>query len=142
MNILVIGNGFDLAHGLPTRYGDFLEWVKAEYELNIKLCERNMIDDFDRVNVDWAIIAFPSKIKVEEIKKENVQREIWGCISNNFWIDYFLNNLDHLGVDWIDFESEIKLMNYLTNFLIENFYIRDMSRYFMMQTEIGEESKK
>lgn len=26
MNILVIGNGFDLAHGLPTRYGDFLEF--------------------------------------------------------------------------------------------------------------------
>lgn len=24
MNILVIGNGFDLAHGLPTEYGDFL----------------------------------------------------------------------------------------------------------------------
>ena len=24
MNILVIGNGFDLAHGLPTKYGDFL----------------------------------------------------------------------------------------------------------------------
>ncbi len=26
MNILVIGNGFDLAHGLPTKYGDFLEF--------------------------------------------------------------------------------------------------------------------
>lgn len=24
MNILVIGNGFDLAHGLPTKYGEFL----------------------------------------------------------------------------------------------------------------------
>ena len=24
MNILVIGNGFDLAHGLPTKYTDFL----------------------------------------------------------------------------------------------------------------------
>lgn len=23
MNILVIGNGFDLTHGLPTKYGDF-----------------------------------------------------------------------------------------------------------------------
>jgi len=26
MNILVIGNGFDLAHGLPTKYKDFLEF--------------------------------------------------------------------------------------------------------------------
>ena len=30
MNILIIGNGFDLAHGLPTRYGDFIDNVKNE----------------------------------------------------------------------------------------------------------------
>ena len=29
MNIIVIGNGFDLAHGLPTKYTDFLEYVKV-----------------------------------------------------------------------------------------------------------------
>lgn len=28
MNILVIGNGFDLAHGLPTKYTDFWSWIK------------------------------------------------------------------------------------------------------------------
>lgn len=27
MNILVIGNGFDLAHGLPTTYQDFLKFT-------------------------------------------------------------------------------------------------------------------
>ncbi|MBQ8999135.1 MAG: hypothetical protein IJ086_10685 [Clostridium sp.] len=27
MNILVIGNGFDLAHGLPTKYYDFIEFI-------------------------------------------------------------------------------------------------------------------
>lgn len=32
MNILVIGNGFDLAHGLPTKYTDFLEWIIGEYK--------------------------------------------------------------------------------------------------------------
>lgn len=31
MNILVIGNGFDLAHGLPTKYGDFLEKYISYY---------------------------------------------------------------------------------------------------------------
>lgn len=29
MNILVIGNGFDLAHGLPTKYTDFLKFVES-----------------------------------------------------------------------------------------------------------------
>ena len=28
MNILVLGNGFDLAHGLPTSYKDFLTFCK------------------------------------------------------------------------------------------------------------------
>ena len=27
MNILLIGNGFDLEYGLPTKYVDFLEFV-------------------------------------------------------------------------------------------------------------------
>ena len=29
MNILIIGNGFDIAHGLPTKYVNFLEFVKV-----------------------------------------------------------------------------------------------------------------
>ena len=27
-NVLVIGNGYDIAHGLKTRYSDFIDWVK------------------------------------------------------------------------------------------------------------------
>lgn len=27
MNIFVIGNRFDLTHGLPTKYEDFMEWI-------------------------------------------------------------------------------------------------------------------
>lgn len=33
MNILVIGNGFDLAHGLDTRYIDFLTVINLYREL-------------------------------------------------------------------------------------------------------------
>lgn len=31
MDILILGNGFDLAHDLETRYGDFLEYCKKKY---------------------------------------------------------------------------------------------------------------
>lgn len=31
-NILVIGNGYDLAHGLNTRYDDFIEYIKRAAE--------------------------------------------------------------------------------------------------------------
>jgi len=48
--LLIIGNGFDLAHGLKTRYSDFLVWYldsvlerfKREYkyedELIVRVC--------------------------------------------------------------------------------------------------------
>ena len=29
MNLFIIGNGFDLAHGLPTKYWEFMEFVLA-----------------------------------------------------------------------------------------------------------------
>ena len=29
LNILIIGNGFDLAHGLPTKYEHFLKYVEV-----------------------------------------------------------------------------------------------------------------
>lgn len=35
MNFLVVGNGFDLDHDLPTEYGDFLEFVKVFKRVNI-----------------------------------------------------------------------------------------------------------
>lgn len=37
MNILVIGNGFDLAHGLPTTYKDFLTFAQV-YTIYRQLC--------------------------------------------------------------------------------------------------------
>jgi len=50
MNILVIGNGFDLAHGLPTKYTDFLtvmENAKNEYEECLK--QARFIDFADKI---------------------------------------------------------------------------------------------
>lgn len=35
MNILIIGNGFDLAHKLPTKYGQFLDFIKFINDLEI-----------------------------------------------------------------------------------------------------------
>ena len=33
MNLLIIGNGFDLAHGLKTNYNDFLQWAYDSCEM-------------------------------------------------------------------------------------------------------------
>jgi hypothetical protein len=56
MNILVIGNGFDIAHGLNTSYTDFLEFVRAyrkdggvNVELKEILSNNVWIDYFDSI---------------------------------------------------------------------------------------------
>lgn len=59
-NILVIGNGFDIAHGLDTRYDDFIKYIRKVYEDN-----RSMA------------------VGDEDIFSMN-------CIENNGFINYFL----------------------------------------------------
>lgn len=109
MNILLIGNGFDLAHGLQTKYIHLLEWIKAEYALYVNLSDlgADIVTKMkDQVSVDWAIITYPSNTEVMK-QEEKLQLEIWNCINNNFWIDYFLNNPMYHKENWIDFEYEI-----------------------------------
>lgn len=43
--LVIIGNGFDLAHGLKTSYADFLEWYKKDYIDNIKCKWIRQCDD-------------------------------------------------------------------------------------------------
>ena len=47
MNILVLGNGFDLAHGLPTKYTDFLKFV----EVIKQVVEVDSANDWE--SLDW-----------------------------------------------------------------------------------------
>ena len=58
VNILIIGNGFDLAHGLPTTYNDFLLSVKGYREnyneenlqaVSYDICASNVIQVFNRI---------------------------------------------------------------------------------------------
>lgn len=109
MNIVLLGNGFDLAHKLPTKYTDFLEWIKAEHKLYTELYKQraNIITKIERINVDWPIETYPSNISVKRFNDEVRQLELWNCISKNVWIDYFLNYSLPEKRNWIDFEYEI-----------------------------------
>lgn len=42
--LVIIGNGFDLAHGLKTSYVDFLEWYKRDF---IEYLKANFISQYD-----------------------------------------------------------------------------------------------
>lgn len=111
--VLIIGNGFDLYHGLPTRYSDFLflaeHWdgfYKRYLESSLhaigevgtleiqleqgKLCE-NSLEDF---------IKHKNLLNGEKIEFLN------NNLKNNKWIQYFLD-VTIEGQNWIDFEEEI-----------------------------------
>ena len=48
--IILIGNGFDLAHGLKTSYADFIDWYWGEW--GTKLLQ----DDVFRIVMDFACL--------------------------------------------------------------------------------------
>lgn len=115
MNILVIGNGFDLAHGLPTKYTHFLEFfIKL-----IPICNKYINFDFNRYKTIYLddyllnkqvekVSEYTYKIKNDicEIKiKDSMLKEIFECVNHNFWIYYFMQ-LSKNG-NWIDFERDI-----------------------------------
>ena len=91
MDILLIGNGFDLAHGLPTTYGDFLEFSK-------RINERIM----------------PKKESVKKLftmpvhNKRETKKTIKTLLKDNLWYYYFKEKQSELGADWCDFENEIE----------------------------------
>lgn len=127
MNILVIGNGFDLAHGLPTKYTDFLRFCKMIFKIytanksadqeNV-WGELNIINNNDVKRIKPLFDKLFSQRKVLEIKdlddvlsiivKTNtIYDEFYENIKHNIWIDYFFQNSIYLKENWIDFESEI-----------------------------------
>ena len=91
MKILILGNGFDLAHHLPTRYSDFLDFINAFMEPDSS-----------------GYSDFVEKIKTD---KPKIYAEIEDDIKDNVLLDYFLSiykkRCNEGKNGWIDFESEI-----------------------------------
>lgn len=104
MEILVLGNGFDLAHKLPTQYRDFLHFVKVI---------KQMVNGVQLKAIDWGNINLDVKKLMNDNlgnKRDNLysQVDMWkDLVEENFWIDYFIQNESYIKENWIDFESEI-----------------------------------
>lgn len=105
MNILIIGNGFDLAHHLPTSYMDFLKLLKSaddKYRLSsaIKSMRTNPLYNgayrelFDR---------FPGLINNLD---PNRIRKLEDRLQSNVWGAYYADCEAEIN-GWIDFEREM-----------------------------------
>ena len=105
MNIFILGNGFDLAHYLPTAYNDFMYVMRSI--IDTQKNEMTFDDLFEEENSN--IIEGTKKLyKTEEVKLDKEKLESFKKISENCWFNYFNSKTTQNINTWIDFESEIK----------------------------------
>lgn len=107
MNILVLGNGFDLAHGLKTSYKNFLDAVEITDTL-IKCSNKEGVKIWNSYNKTKIPQCLCEKLDVIVADKRYKTIELslfhryW---SDNFWFKYFIDKPEGT---WIDFERDIK----------------------------------
>lgn len=122
LNILVLGNGFDLAHGLPTSYKDFLDYLSV---IEFLCDEHNKHQSYpnEKEVVDHINETYPYMNKILKdglikqcnqtwIEKESVI--LSDIVSGkNLWYEYFRFKTYNKSMqnkrewNWIDFEAEI-----------------------------------
>ncbi len=138
-DILIIGNGFDIYHHLPTRYTDFLFLVKnwerfhVGFEKNrymrymesgnsrkqYKIIDKNPFS----VSLDQGRLTIQSlddfAMHEEALNEEKVKK--FATYLNNLWIEYFLET-EYDKEKWIDLEAEIEKVL----LAIEEFFSKDI----------------
>lgn len=123
MNILMIGNGFDLAHGLPTQYRDFLHFgQKVEkifiYDMNLNMYQTEELEgwEIDATIKQMLHTLFTTRkayrkcvdeSKMEVITENAAVNELHTLLCENTWFRYFCDSETYIGENWIDFEAEI-----------------------------------
>ena len=117
MNRLVlIGNGFDLAHGLKTSYADFIDWYWEQKWREIALTYNYICEDklsrFEIISGDtrsWQVIYHYNHIKFKDLKARDIFEVI---IKNNEYfkvsfVPFFQNILKSIETKgWVDIENE------------------------------------
>lgn len=111
-NILIIGNGFDLYHGLPTRYSDLLflaeNWNKFYKNYMPVTSSEENVDQFT-VRLNNGKLSRESLIDFCNHKTTFNDEHIQFLnehLTSNHWIKYFLK-FGFQGKGWVDFEAEI-----------------------------------
>lgn len=107
MKVLMIGNGFDLAHGLETKYTDFLKFVE----------QFNRVYDINERDSDFYLRSgnfmqfLVSLFRDNSIESRHIIKEFRQITLENIWANHFNEVLDvkkNIGENWIDFEKEIE----------------------------------
>lgn len=95
MKILVLGNGFDLDHNLPTSYIDFLNFCNCVLDMN----KPELLGKLKPTQKEYIEILKNS---------EGIKNTFLAFLENNYLLKYFNSKIKLHGDNWIDFECEIK----------------------------------
>lgn len=108
--ILITGNGFDLFHGLPTKYGHFMAVMKTieKYDFKPEVTFEDLFGDTfkNEFTEDYKLIQ--NNYKTENILFDRTKiKELEEKLRTNNWYNYFKTVLEI--ETWIDFENEINI---------------------------------
>lgn len=99
-NILLVGNGFDLAHELPTKYEHFLFILKNWSEFQQKIEQFKSGKEIEKEDIFYTYF-----VGIKTLNDTNLE-QLDIIIKNNSWIKYFCQCEAEID-GWIDFEKEI-----------------------------------
>ncbi len=111
MNILIVGNGFDLSHYLPTKYDHFMVAMDAIESWDELKGDMGFDDLFGSLyQKESYFFGYTKamyktddiKISVDQIKELKVQ------LKENIWYQYFSDHVREVKT-WIDFETKIEV---------------------------------
>lgn len=114
--IVLIGNGFDLAHGLATRYEDFINWYWDQRTQNFSrvydqvsedcLCTFKIDEPYTWKGFYNQIISPLGKPKGKDIIKRIRMKQYGSTISASFtpFFGNIINSIESKG--WVDIENE------------------------------------
>ncbi|PYE40710.1 AbiH family protein [Psychrobacter fozii] len=110
--ILILGNGFDLAHFLPTKYDHFMYAMR-----NVENYDKDTPMTFQELYTDLISdenYFFENTIKLYKTEEATLPleevKELQDDLNKNGWFQYFKSYIDSGIETWIDFENEMEVV--------------------------------
>ena len=138
-NILIIGNGFDIAHNLKTSYNDFLKFCNKVRDLTTGLFLEIPNNTYLNNEIMMKQLESESILELEnyfQTNNEKIIREFISLANKNFWIDYITQNQSTMDEKWSDLE-------YVIGVVIESLsYYTDHLKDLKEETTIYHKNRK
>lgn len=134
MNVLLLGNGFDLNHDLPTLYNDFLQTVN--FLMNRTVMEGDTIGkifgnlqlQIKSEHIEKCYLAHKESYNQTNLEVEEIDKII-NLAQDNIWFTYLFRTVKE-ETQWIDVEREIALVLKM----FEEFFVVSNDNLIIMET--------